>query len=64
MTVEEARALDAVEHRSKTISPRLRLQALLQAQLLESRIAEFPEMQPGVRTILQQSADVLNEVAK
>ena len=48
----------------KTLSASLRLQALLQASANSSRVAEFPELEPGIRTLLEQNADLFTRIAE
>lgn len=49
---------------SKVIDATLRLQCLLQAQVLEGRLEAFPNMPPAVRALLDRTAKLLHEVAK
>lgn len=48
----------------KTISAELRLQALIQSTMNSSRVEEFPNMDPGVRTLLQRNAALFMRIAE
>lgn len=48
----------------KTISASLRLQALLQAAANSSRVEEFPNLEPGIRTLLENNAALFTRLAE
>lgn len=58
------RLLGGKKDTSKPISASLRLQCLLQAQFIEGKLKEIQSMPPGVRIVFEDSARLLNEVAK
>jgi len=55
---------DTFVEEPKTISASLRLQALFQAAANSSRIAEFPDLEPGIRTLLEQNAALFMRIAE
>jgi hypothetical protein len=48
----------------KSLSASLRLQALLQAAANSSRVHEFPDLEPGIRTLLEQNAALFTRIAE
>jgi hypothetical protein len=48
----------------KALSARDRMEALLAAQRNQSVVAEFPNLQPGVRTLLEQNAALFMRIAE
>lgn len=50
--------------RPKQLSARDRMEALLAAQMNQSRVEEFPNMHPGLRKLLEQNAALFMRIAE
>lgn len=61
---DAVRLLAGKKDERKSIHATLRFQCLVQAQTLQGRVESFPDMPPGIKVLLEQTAKVLMEVAK
>lgn len=61
---DAVRLLAGKKDERKSIHATLRFQCLVQAQTLQGRVESFLDMPPGVKALLEQTAKLLNEVAK
>lgn len=48
----------------KQLTSQLRMQALIAAEMNGGRVAEFPNMDPGVRKLLEMNAALFAEIAR